>query len=54
MDDVKMGRRFFLKSGGTAAAVAGATVIPIHNANAAAPAAAAAGTTLPYPKRNVG
>lgn len=53
MDDVKMGRRFFLKSGGTAAAVAGATVIPIHNANAATPAAAA-GTTLPYPKRAVG
>lgn len=55
MDDVKMGRRFFLKSGGTAAALAGATVIPIHNANAAKPAAAAAaGTTLQYPKRAVG
>jgi SLT domain-containing protein len=42
MDDIKVGRRFFLKSGGTAAAAMGAAVIPIHNANAAP--AAAAGT----------
>lgn len=53
MEDLKIGRRFFLKSGGAAAAVAGGTVIPIHNANAAAPAAQAT-TTLPYPKKAVG
>jgi arsenite oxidase small subunit len=53
MDDVKIGRRFFLKSGGAAAAVAGSVVIPIRNANAATPAAAS-GTTLPYPKKAVG
>lgn len=53
MDDVKIGRRFFLKSGGAAAAVAGTTVIPIHNANAAVPASAGS-TTLPYPKKAVG
>ena len=35
MDEVKVGRRFFLKSGGTAAAAVGAVVIPIHAANAA-------------------
>lgn len=35
MEDVKLGRRFFLKSGGTAAAAMGAAVIPIHNADAA-------------------
>ncbi|MBI3532756.1 MAG: arsenate reductase (azurin) small subunit [Burkholderiales bacterium] len=53
MEDLKIGRRFFLKSGGAAAAVAGGTVIPIHNANAAAPAAQAT-TALPYPKKAVG
>lgn len=53
MENLKIGRRFFLKSGGAAAAVAGGTVIPIHNANAAAPAAQAT-TTLPYPKKSVG
>ncbi|OJX06498.1 MAG: arsenite oxidase small subunit [Burkholderiales bacterium 70-64] len=53
MDDVKIGRRFFLKSGGAAAAVAGSVVIPIRNANAATPAVAS-GTTLPYPKKAVG
>lgn len=53
MEDLKIGRRFFLKSGGAAAAVAGGTVIPIHNANAAAPAAQAT-TALPYPRKAVG
>lgn len=53
MEDLKIGRRFFLKSGGAAAAVAGGSVIPIHNANAAAPAAQAT-TALPYPKKAVG
>lgn len=54
MEDMKFSRRFFLKSSGGAAAVAGAVVIPIHNANAATPMAAAGSTTLPYPKRAVG
>lgn len=54
MEDVKMGRRFFLKSGGTAAVVAGSVVIPIHNVNAATPAIAAGGTTLNYPNKSVG
>lgn len=54
MEDVKMGRRFFLKSGGTAAVVAGSVVIPIHNANAAPPAMVAGGTTLNYPNKSVG
>ncbi len=53
MDDIKVGRRFFLKSGGTAAAAMGAAVIPIHNANAA-PATAAGSMALPYPKKAVG
>lgn len=53
MEDLKIGRRFFLKSGGAAAAVAGGTVIPIHNANAATPASLSS-TTLPYPKKSVG
>lgn len=54
MDEVKVGRRFFLKSGGTAAAAVGAVVIPIQAANAAAPGASAGMTTLPYPKKAVG
>ncbi|QHE89117.1 arsenate reductase (azurin) small subunit [Hydrogenophaga sp. BPS33] len=53
MEDLKIGRRFFLQSGGVAAAVAGSTVIPIHNAQAATPARNT-GTTLPYPKKAVG
>jgi arsenite oxidase small subunit len=53
MQDVKMGRRFFLKSGGTAAVVAGSVVIPIRSANAA-PAADAGATTLKYPNKAVG
>lgn len=55
MEDVKMGRRFFLKSGG-AAAVASSVVIPIQNAHSATPANAAAGSTtaLPYPAKSVG
>jgi arsenite oxidase small subunit len=53
MEDIKIGRRFFLKSGGAAAAVAGATIIPIRNANAAT-LPASSGTTLPYPKKAVG
>jgi arsenite oxidase small subunit len=53
MEDVKIARRFFLKSGGAAAAAAGATVIPIHNANAAQPASVG-NTTLPYPRKAVG
>ncbi|MDR3368919.1 arsenate reductase (azurin) small subunit [Rhodoferax sp.] len=56
MEDMKVGRRFFLKSGGAAAAVAGSVVIPIQSANAATPAnAAAAGSTaLDYPSKAVG
>ena len=54
MEDVKLNRRFFLKSGGTAAAVVGSVVIPIHNADAATPAAATGSTTLPYPRKGVG
>lgn len=53
MDEVKVGRRFFLKSGGAAAAVAGATVIPIQRAEAAAPEQSGA-TTLRYPRKSVG
>ena len=55
MEDMKVGRRFFLKSGGVAAAAAGSVVIPIHNANAAAPVASAQGATaLSYPAKAVG
>jgi len=56
MEDVKVGRRFFLKSGGAAAAVASSVVIPIHNANAATPANPALGSTtaLAYPAVAVG
>jgi arsenite oxidase small subunit len=53
-DEVKVGRRFFLKSGGTAAAAVGAVVIPIRNAEAATPAVSASVTTLPYPKKAIG
>ena len=53
MEDVKLNRRFFLKSGGSAAAVVGAVVIPIHNAEAATPTTQGA-TTLNYPKTGVG
>ena len=52
MDEVKVGRRFFLKSGGAAAAVAGAAVIPIQRAEAAAPEQSGA-TTLSYPRKSV-
>lgn len=56
MDDLKHSRRFFLKSSGGAAALAGAMVIPIHNASAATPAARTVPgrTTLPYPQKAVG
>lgn len=54
MEDMKVGRRFFLKSSGSAAAAVGAVVIPIHNADAATPTTATAGTTLPYPRKAVG
>jgi arsenite oxidase small subunit len=53
MENMKIGRRFFLMSGGAAAAAAGTVVIPIRNANAAT-APAAGGTTLPYPRKTVG
>lgn len=53
MENAKLNRRFFLKSGGTAAAVVGSVVIPIHSAQAA-PAADAGSTLLPYPKSAVG
>jgi arsenite oxidase small subunit len=53
MEDIKLGRRSFLKSGGAAAAAVGAAVIPIRNASAATPAASG-GTTLPYPRQVVG
>jgi len=52
MEDVKIGRRFFLKSSGTVAAAVGAVVIPIQNADAATPAAVGS-TALPYPKKAV-
>lgn len=48
MDHLKSSRRFFLKSGGMAAA--GAVVIPIQNANAATPINQG-NTTLPYPHK---
>ncbi len=53
MEDVKLNRRFFLKSGGSAAAVVGSVVIPIHSAEAATPTAQGT-TTLNYPKKGVG
>lgn len=53
MEDIKIGRRFFLKSGGAAASLAGATLIPIRHADAATPPTSS-GTTLPYPKKSVG
>jgi arsenite oxidase small subunit len=52
MEDVKLARRHFLKSGGVAAAAAGSSIIPIHNANAAAPARTGS-MTLPYPRKAV-
>lgn len=52
MEDVKHSRRFFLKATGGAAAVAGSVVIPIQNANAAAPNTSG-NTALVYPKRAV-
>ena len=55
IDSAKLNRRFFLKSGGTAAAAIGSVVIPIHSAQAAtAPASNAGATTLSYPRRPVG
>jgi arsenite oxidase small subunit len=54
MEDIKVGRRLFLKSSGTVAATVGATVIPIQSAHAAASPAMAGSTALPYPKRAVG
>ncbi len=56
MEDMKHSRRFFLKSSGGAAALAGSMVIPIHNASAATPPAGAVSgsTSLPYPKKSVG
>lgn len=55
MENVKLSRRCFLKSGGAAAAVVGTTlVVPLQNANAAASAAMAGSTTLPYPRSAVG
>ena len=53
MENAKLNRRFFLKSGGTAAAVAGSVMIPIHSAQAAT-AVDAGSTILPYPKSAVG
>lgn len=53
MEDIKLGRRQFLKSGGAVAAAAGATFIPIHDANAAKPASNA-NTTLDYPRKSLG
>lgn len=52
--DVRLNRRFFLKSGGSAAALAGSVFIPIANANAATPSAPAGATTLNYPYKAVG
>ena len=54
-DSAKLNRRFFLKSGGSAAALVGSVVIPIQTVQAAPAAAANAGaTTLSYPRRAVG
>lgn len=54
-ESAKFNRRFFLKSGGTAAAVVGSVVIPIHPVQAAtSPASNAGATTLTYPRRAVG
>lgn len=50
-----LNRRFFLKSGGTAAALAGSAVIPIYPAHAQQASTANVGaTTLPYPRSAVG
>ncbi len=51
MENAKLGRRSFLKSGGLAA---GVTIIPIHNANAAPATVAQGNTTLPYPNKSLG
>ncbi|MCW5219867.1 arsenate reductase (azurin) small subunit [Verminephrobacter aporrectodeae subsp. tuberculatae] len=53
MNDVRIARRFFLKSGGVAV-VAGSTVIPIHSVNATPVPADAMGTTLLYPRKAIG
>lgn len=53
MENPKVSRRIFLKTSGSAAAIAGAAVLPAARAEAATPAASGA-TTLPYPKRAVG
>ena len=54
-ENKELSRRFFLKSGGTAAAVLGSVVIPIKNADAATARAPALGvTTLNYPKTTIG
>lgn len=53
----KLGRRQFLKAGGSVGALLGATVIPIHAAQAAAlPAhvSNAGSTTLSYPRQALG
>jgi arsenite oxidase small subunit len=52
MKALKLNRRFFLKSGGTAAAVAGSVVIPIASAQAATPGATGS-TALNYPSKAV-
>lgn len=55
IDSAKFNRRFFLKSGGTAAAVVGSVVIPIHPVQAApSPVSHAGATTLNYPRKAVG
>jgi len=53
LDDLKLSRRFFLKTGGTAAATVGAVVIPIQPAQAATGGASGA-TALSYPAAVVG
>ena len=54
MDSVKLNRRFFLQSGGTAAVAVGSAIIPIHPAEAATPARAPGASVLPYPRKAVG
>lgn len=55
MDELKFSRRIFLKSsGGAAAAVGAAGAALVSGPAGAAPAPAAATTTLPYPKRAIG
>ena len=54
MEDIKLSRRIFLKSSGGAAAAVGAVGLAVAPGAAQAATGSATGTTLAYPKRNVG